>query len=223
MIETSSFAGMPTQPSWLTTLPDSDRENLRVLVRHLLVHGSIFGSDEPGRALFRWAWENRPQVEDFLDLLELDAAWETELHLLQALPKDSALLLRMKLDATLVFLTLWYELDVAIKDRGELPPVTITVEQLNESLRAHFDPLKRNIPKVTRLFDILQVARRKNLIRVEQTEPLENTRIHILPTLRRVIPFQDLESWTKHIESLALGDSEGRSSDDTSAEEGTEA
>lgn len=209
----------PTSQGWLTRLPEGERDQLRSLVRHLLVHGSLFGGEEPDRSLFRWAWENRPHVEDFLDLLGLDIAWENECYLLQAIPRDTALLLRLKLDATLVLLTLWYELDVAVKDRGESPPVTITVEHLNESLRTHFDPLKRNIPKVTRLFDILGVARQKNLIRMQQTEPLEKTRIHILPTLRRVIPFQDLESWTKAMESLGLGVAEPRGSEESSAEE----
>lgn len=209
----------PALQGWLARLPEEDRAQLRSVVRHILVHGSLFGSEEPDRSLFRWAWENRPHVEEFLDLLSLDVAWENECYLLQAIPRDTALLLRLKLDATLVLLTLWYELDVAVKDRGKSPPVTITVEQLNESLRTHFDPLKRNVPKVTRLFEILQVARQKNLIRMQQTEPLETTRIHILPTLRRVIPFQDLESWTKAMESLTLGAAETRGSEEPSGDE----
>ncbi|HEX2751371.1 MAG TPA: DUF4194 domain-containing protein, partial [Verrucomicrobiales bacterium] len=124
--------------------------------------------------------------------------------LLQAVPVDAGLLMRLRLDATLVLLTLWYELDTAIHERGEAPPVTISVESLTDSLRTKFEPLRKTIPAPTRLREILTLAQKKNLIRWEPADPIEQSRITIWPTLRRIIPFQDLEDWTRHAQSFTV-------------------
>jgi hypothetical protein len=187
--------------SWLR-LPDVDRERLSETVRRILAHGSLFGIEDVDRPLYQWAWENQEAVTDFLKLLGLDTVWEHEWRLLQAVPQDAGLLLRLRLDATLVLLTLWYELDTAIHERGEAPPVTITVETLMDSLRTKFEPMRKSIPAPTRLQEILSLARRKNLIRWEPADPLDQSRITIWPTLRRIIPFQDLEDWTRHAQSF---------------------
>jgi hypothetical protein len=187
--------------TWLR-LPDADRDRLSDAVRRILAHGSLFGMEDTDRALYQWAWENLEAVTDFLKLLGLETVWEHEWRLLQAIPSDAALLLRLRLDATLVLLTLWYELDTAIHERGEAPPVTITVEALNDSLRTKFEPLRKTMPGSTRLREILALAQRKNLIRWEAADPFEHSRITIWPTLRRVIPFQDLEDWTRHAQGF---------------------
>ena len=191
----------PAAASWLR-LPDVDRERLSDLLRRVLAHGSLFGMEDTDRSLYQWAWENQEAVTDFLKLLGLETVWEHEWRLLQTIPADAALLLRLKLDATLVLLTLWYELDTAIHERGEAPPVTISVESLNDSLRTKFEPLRKSMPAHTRLREILALAQRKNLIRWEAAEPFEQSTITIWPTLRRVIPFQDLEDWTRHARSF---------------------
>ncbi len=198
---------LPPPSSWLR-LPDADRERLSETVRRILAHGSLFGMEDVDRPLYQWAWENQEEVTDFLRLLGLETVWEHEWRLLQAVPMDAAMLLRLKLDATLVLLTLWYELDTAIHERGEAPPVTITVETLNDSLRTKFEPLRKTIPAPTRLREILALAQRKNLIRWEAAEPLEQSSITIWPTIRRIIPFQDLEDWTRHAQSF-LADQTG--------------
>lgn len=206
MTEDSPFpVSAPTSLSWLR-VPDADRERLGEVVRRILAHGSLFGMEDADRASYQWAWENRQAVDDFLKLLGFDTVWEHEWRLLQTIPTDASLLLRLKLDATLVLLTLWYELDAAIHERGESPPVTITVEALNDSLRTKFEPLRKAMPSPSRLQEILALARKKNLVRWEPTEPFEQSRIIIWPTLRRIIPFQDLEEWTRKAKSyLPLG------------------
>jgi hypothetical protein len=48
------------------------------------------------------------------------------------------------------------------------------------------------------LREILSLAQRKNLLRFVANEAAEHSIIEIFPTLKRVIPFQSIEEWTKH-------------------------
>ena len=151
-------------------------------------------------------------------LLDLKLFWDHELRLVQAVPQSGAFTLRLKLDATLVLLTLWYEFDTAVRDRGETPPVRITVAQFNDSLRTKFEPLRKSLPSPTRLVEILRLAQRKSLLRFTPAEQPADAGIEILPTLKRVIPFQDLADWSRHAErhlaaALAKDDADAEEED----------
>ena len=184
----------------LARLQPSDRERLGEAIRRLMAHGSIMGL-EPGQTdLYHWCQQNRAGVDEFAGLLDLKLHWEHQDRTVQAVPQTSAFLLRLKLDATLVLLTLWYEFDTAIRDRGETPPVKLTAQQLNDSLAAKFEPLKKFQPSSTRLREILSLAQRKNLLRFTPDAALERSVIEIFPTLKRVIPFQNIEEWNKNAE-----------------------
>ena len=191
----------PSNPTGLLArLPEADRERLGEALRRLVAHGAILGT-EPGQAdLFQWAQLNREWTEEMAALLDLKLFWDHELRLVQAVPQSGAFMLRLKLDATLVLLTLWYEFDTAVRDRGETPPVRITVAQLNDSLRTKFEPLRKSLPSPTRLVEILRLAQRKSLLHFTPAEQPADAGIEILPTLKRVIPFQDLADWSRHAE-----------------------
>ena len=184
----------------LARLPEADRERLGEALRRLVANGAILGT-EPGLSeLYQWAQLNREWTEEMAALLDLKLFWDHELRLVQAVPQSGAFTLRLKLDATLVLLTLWYEFDTAVRDRGESPPVRITVAQLNDSLRTKFEPLRKSLPSPTRLVEILRLAQRKSLLRFTPAEQPADAGIEILPTLKRVIPFQDLADWSRHAE-----------------------
>ncbi len=186
--------------SLLARLPDADRERLGEALRRLVANGAIIGT-EPGQAeLYHWAHLNRDWMEEVAALLDLKLFWDHELRLVQAVPQSGAFTLRMKLDATLVLLTLWYEFDTAVRDRGESPPIRITVAQLNDSLKTKFEPLRKSLPSATRLVEILRLAQRKSLLHFTAAALAADSGIEILPTLKRVIPFQDLADWTRHAE-----------------------
>jgi hypothetical protein len=187
----------------LAALPPADRERLGEALRRLLAHGSVLGL-EPGQTeLYHWCYQNRPWLEEMAGLLDLKLHWDHPDRTVQAVPQSAAFLLRLKLDATLVLLTLWYEFDTAIRDRGESPPVRLTVQQLNDSLAAKFEPLRKFQPSPTRLREILALGQRKNLLRFTPQDALERSLIEVLPTLKRVIPFQGLEEWQRHAERFA--------------------
>ena len=184
----------------LARLQPQDRERLGEAMRRLMAHGSILGLEPSQTDLYHWCYQNRPWLDEFANLLDLKLHWEHQDRTVQAVPESSAFLLRLKLDATLVLLTLWYEFDTAIRDRGETPPVRLTAQQLNDSLAATFEPLKKFQPSPTRLREILALAQRKNLLRFTPDAALERSVIEVFPTLKRVIPFQSIEEWNKNAE-----------------------
>ena len=184
----------------LSRLQPHDRERLGEALRRLMAHGSILGLEPAQTDLYHWCYQNRPWVDEFAGLLDLKLHWEHPDRTVQAVPQSATFLLRLKLDATLVLLTLWYEFDTAIRDRGETPPVRLTAQQLNDSLAAKFEPLKKFQPSPTRLREILSLAQRKNLLRFSADNALERSIIEIFPTLKRVIPFQSIEEWNKNAE-----------------------
>jgi len=184
----------------LARLQPHDRERLGEALRRLLAHGSILGLESSQTDLYQWSYQNREWVDEFAGLLDLKLHWEHQDRTVQAVPQSAAFLLRLKLDATLVLLTLWYEFDTAIRDRGETPPVRLTAQQLNDSLAAKFEPLRKHLPSPTRLREILSLAQRKNLLRFTPDPAPERAVIEVFPTLKRVIPFQDIEEWNKNAE-----------------------
>lgn len=200
----------------LARLSAHDRERLGEALRRLMANGSIMGT-EPGQSdLYHWAYLNREWVEELAALLDLKVFWDHEIRLAQAVPQSAAFTLKLKLDATLVLLTLWYEFDSAVRDRGEVPPIQITVERLNDSLKTKFEPLRKHLPSPTRLREILSLGQRKNLLRFSPADDPAQAMIEILPTLKRVIPFQDLAEWTRHADRhlVAPGTPEAEEADE---------
>jgi hypothetical protein len=200
--------GEETVADRLLRIDDSERNRLGEVMRILLDRGSILGGEGPQNDLYHWAYANRPWIEEMSALFDLQLYWENESRLVQAVPRSGGFLLRLRLDATLVLLTLWYEFDTAVRDRGETPPVALTAEELNASLETKFKPLRRAIPAHGRLVEILRLAQRKNLVRFSAATEPARTRIEILPTIKRVIPFQSLDDWTRHADRF-LASAEG--------------
>ncbi|HET9184081.1 MAG TPA: DUF4194 domain-containing protein [Candidatus Angelobacter sp.] len=189
-----------TAAALLERFSEHDRERLGESLRALLAHGSILGLDARDTNLYHWSHQNRGVLDELADLLDFKLHWDHDARTVQAVPQSSAFLLRLRLDATLVLLTLWYEFDTAVRDRGETPPIRLSVQQLNDSLAAKFEPLRKNLPSQTRLREILSLAQRKNLLRITPDSMPERSVIEALPTLKRVIPFQDLEDWCKNVD-----------------------
>lgn len=188
----------PNGNGLLTRLSEADRERLGEALRRLMANGSILGTESGQTELYHWSHLHREEVEELASLLELKLSWDHEIRLVQAVPQTGAFTLRLKLDATLVLLTLWYEFDTAVRDRGEAPPIRLSVERLNDSLKTKFEPLRKHLPSPTRLREILSLAQRKNLLRFSPAEEPADASIEVLPTLKRVIPFQDIAEWNRH-------------------------
>src|SRR5690242_20428314 len=95
----------------LAHLSEKDRDRLGEVLRRLLAFGSILGF-EPGETdIYHWAYLNRALVEELAATLSFKLFWDQQDRIVQAVPQESKFLLRLRLDATLVLLTLWYEFD----------------------------------------------------------------------------------------------------------------
>lgn len=207
-------------PEQFLRVNDHDRERLGAALQMLLDRGSIAGFEPANAELYHWTFRNQELLIELGRLLGIDPRWEHESRLLLAVPEEAKFLLRLKLDASLVLMTLWYEYDTAIRDRAESPPIRIRLRQLNDSLETKFQPLRRRLIAKGRLGEILRLAERKNLIRTEPAPEFEESVLEILPTLKAAIPFQDIAEWNRHAdEYLAAAVASGSSGDETEEEE----
>lgn len=186
----------PSDRGRLLALPESDRARLSEALQTLLAHGSILGL-EPGEAeLYAWCRQNFEWLKELAALLGLEVFVEHADRIIQAVPGSPALTLHLRQDATLVLLALWYEFDTQVRDQGATR-VTLTVEHLNRLLRERLLPELKGQPSADSMKTILRQARRFNLVRYEAADPFEETRIEVLPTLKRVIQFDGIEEWTR--------------------------
>ena len=183
-------------PPGLLSLPESERDRLAEALQILLATGSIHGIDPQRTALYHWCRQYAEWLKEIASLAGLDVVILHEERLVQAIPRTAALRLRLKQDATLVWLALWYAGDTRWRDEGQ-DQAFLTVGELNDLLQDQLLPDALGpIPKGT-LRDILRMAARYHLIRFEPAEPFEESGIEVLPAIRRIIPFRDLAAWTE--------------------------
>ena len=189
----------PTAPPptpLLARLSDPDRASLAEALRELLTHGSILGLEPGSSDLYAWCRENLAWLREVADLVGLQIFLEHESRLVQGIPRISSLRLQLRGDATVVLLALWYEQDQQMREQGRSEAL-LTVEQLNRLLREKLLPDLKETPRASRMSEILRLAARHHLVRFATAVPFEQSRIEILPTLRRIIPFQDIADWTR--------------------------
>lgn len=180
----------------LLRLSDEDRARLGEAVQELLAHGSILGLDAGRSALYHWCRQYFDWVKEAAALVGLDVALMHEERIVQAIPRTSALQIRLRQDATLVWLALWYAGDVRWRDEGQTQAF-LSVAELNGLIKDQLLPDAVGLLTRTRMKEILRQAARFHLIRFEPAEPFEESGIEILPAIRRVVPFRDLAAWTE--------------------------
>jgi hypothetical protein len=184
----------------LFNISDPDRLRLGEALQTLLSRGSILGLEPGDSDLYVWSRQNFGWLREIAALAGLAVGMEHESRLIQAIPEKPALTLRLRQDATIVLLALWYEYDTQVRDQGAAQ-AGLTVEQLNQLLKEKLLPDLKSQPSAGRMQEILRQAQRFNLIRFELGSPFEQSRIEILKTLPRVIQFNGIAEWTKSAES----------------------
>lgn len=183
-------------PPGLLNLPEGERLRLGEALRELLACGSISGIDPSRAALYHWCRQYFDWLKEAAALAGLEVALMHEERLVQAVPQVAALRLKLRQDATLIWLALWYAGDVRWRDEGQ-DQAFLSVAELVGLIQDQLLPdAVGQIPR-GRLREILRQAERFNLIRFEMAEPFEESGIEILPAIRRIIPFRELAAWTE--------------------------
>jgi hypothetical protein len=180
----------------LARLSEHDRDRLSAALQELLVHGSILGLETGSSELYAWARQNLEWLKELGAVAGLEVRCEHESRLIQAIPRSASLLMRLKQDETIVLLALWYEYDTQIRDQGATD-VLLSVESLNRLLKEKLLPEVKGVPTETRMREILRMAERKNLVRLKLEPAFEASIIRVLPSLKAIIPFRNLEEWAQ--------------------------
>ena len=185
----------PAWPTFWAHIPDDDRPAMREILTDLLATGVLFGEAGRERELFLTARKYPQELAEYLSLLNLDLVPDPDRPILQArpIPGECGLTARFTKDETLVVLTLWRLYDDA---RMEHPAdvVVVTADDLYARLKLYFEHIEP--PAATHLERILGKLRARRLIRFQKDdERFGESRLEILPTLARAIPFERPEEW----------------------------
>lgn len=191
-------------PTSLLKLPESERERLGEVLQTLLATGSINGLDPKFTALYHWCRQYLEWVKEIAAVAGMEVAILHEERLVQAIPVTAALRLRLRQDATLVWLALWYAADVRWRDEG-MDQAFLSVAELNDLIQDQLLPDASGPMPKGNLRDILRQAARFNLIKFDAAEPFEESGIEVLPAIRRIIPFRDLAAWTEAAKAFDSG------------------
>ncbi len=184
-------------PRFWGDVPDEDRPAIREILAELLGRGTLLGASGAGRDLFLLARDHyRAHLDDYLAPLGLELIVDDDFSLLQARPQPEAchLLAQFSKDETLLLLVLWRVWDDH-RTHQAASAVILTADELWTRFRNTFDQIEP--PEKTHLDSLLAKLKRHRLLRTHKPEgaqQLGETLIEILPSLPRVIPFENLEA-----------------------------
>ena len=187
----------PLWPSFWPEIPEDDRPALREILTELLATGVLFGENGRERELFLTAGQYTKQLADYLSPLSLELVPDPDRPILQArpIPGECGLTARFTKDETLVVLTLWRLYDDA-RLEGPAETVLVSANDLYARLKLYFEHIEP--PAETHLDRILAKLRSRRLIRYQKNEErFGESRLEILPTLSRAIPFERAEEWAQ--------------------------
>ncbi|MBN8458610.1 MAG: DUF4194 domain-containing protein [Verrucomicrobia bacterium] len=194
-------------PPGLLNLSDGDRQRLGEALRELLAAGSINGMETAKSGIYHWCRQYFDWLREAAAMVGLEVALLHEERLIQAVPQFAAMRLKLRQDATLVWLALWYAGDVRWRDDGQ-DQAFLTVSELLGLIQDQLLPDAAGQFSRGRLRDILRQAERFNLIRFESADPFEESGIEVLPAIRRIIPFRDLAQWSEDSAAFRKADTE---------------
>src|SRR5262245_13504359 len=189
----------PLWPSFWTHVPDDDRSALREVLTELLATGVLFGESGRERELFLTARQYQQELAEYLSPLNFDLVLDPDRPILQArpIPGECGLTARFTKDETLVVLVLWRLYDDSRMERPA-ETVIVTANDLYVRLKLYFEHIEP--PAETHLERILAKLRSKRLIRFQKNEErFGESRLEILPTLGRAIPFERSEEWVQAV------------------------
>jgi hypothetical protein len=190
----------PTFSTW-NRIAEPDRAAISEVLTELLAHGALLGEAGRDRELFLLAREYQRELGEYLAPLHLELLPDPDrpLFQLRPVPGDCGLVERFNKAETLVVLTLW-RMYHDQRMETTVPTVVVSTNDIWQRLRLYFDSVE--LPKEAQMREILGRLRHRRLVRLEWHEDSERfgeSQVEILPTLPRVIPFEDASAWDQQV------------------------
>ena len=189
-------------PSFWQHVCEDDRSALREVLVELLGSGVLLGDEGRARQLYLTARDYQRELAEYLAPLNLDLVADPDKPILQArpIPGECGLVVRFTKDETLLVLTLWRLYYDAHLERP-VETVIVSANTVFRALKLYFERLEP--PTDSHLERMLGRLRSRRLIRFRlHDDPAQfgESQVEILPTLRRVIPFENVEAWEQQVE-----------------------
>lgn len=184
-------------PSFWQHIREEDRPALSDVLAELLAHGALLGDQGRDRELFLLAREYHRELSEYLAPLHLELLQDPDRPILQAcpIPGHCGLLARFNKAETLLVLTLW-RIQHDVRSESVTEAVVVTANDVWQRLRLYFENITP--PTEAHLRDMLGRLRHRRAVRIQWHEDparFGESRIEILPTLHRMIPFEDAAAW----------------------------
>jgi hypothetical protein len=186
-------------PSFWQHVPEDARPALRDILTELLSSGVLLGDEGQARELYLTAREYQREIGEYLAPLGIDLVFDPDRPILQArpIPGECGLLARFTKDESLLTLTLWRMYYDARLERT-VETVMVTANDVFARLKLYFEHVEP--PTETHLERLLSRLRNRRLIRFKRHEQhFGESLVEILPTLQRVIPFENAEAWEQQV------------------------
>ena len=191
----------PTFETW-NRIREDDRAALSDVLTELLAHGALLGDAGRDRELYLLAREYQRELTDYLAPLHLQLVPDPDRPILQLrpVPGDCGLLVKFNKAETLLVLTLWriYH-DARMEQAAEA--VVVSANDIWQRLKLDVEQV--DLPTPAQLRDMLGKLRNRRLVRLQwHDDPSQfgESQVEILPTLARVIPFENAAAWQQQVE-----------------------
>jgi len=203
-------------PSFWQHVREDDRSALREVLTELLATGILLGDEGRARELYLTARDYQRELAEYLAPLNLDLVADPDKPILQArpVPGECGLTARFTKDETLLVLTLWR---IYHDTRLERPveTVVVTANSVFARLKLFFEHVEP--PRDSHLERMLIRLRSRQLIRFrkhEDSQRFGESLVEILPTLQRIIPFENVEAWQQQMDIYATSKPESETEDE---------
>jgi hypothetical protein len=184
-------------PQFWQHVPPDDRPGLSDVLTELLGHGALLGDSGRDHELYMLARQYSREIGEYLAPLHLELVPDPDRPILQVrpVPGDCDLVARFNKAETLLVLTLWRIYHDARMERT-VETVVVSANDIWQRLKLYFE--KVDLPNPSQLREMLARLRKRRLLRVqwhEDAAQFGESQVEILPTLPRVIPFENATAW----------------------------
>ena len=186
----------PTFSTW-HRIREEDRAAISDVLAELLAHGALLGDTGRDHELFLLASEHQIALAEYLAPLHLElyADPDKPIFYVRPVPGDCGLMARFNKAETLLVLTLW-RLYHDARMAAVSETVVVSANDVWQRLKLYFETLTP--PTEAQLREMLGRLRNRRLVRLDWAEDAARfgeSQIEILPTLARVIPFENAAAW----------------------------